>query len=516
MKLRRTQRNLVERETANQRAIADELRHHDPFGRPSCCSSARPRCSGCGRLVNDRQKGERMQFLALIHADENGWESLSDDERQAIYERYVDFSQGDKVVGGAELQSTGAATTVRVRNGDRLVTDGPYAEVKEALGGFFILECGSIDEACELAAKIPAAEHGPSRSAPSTSRRRAEMRYALMIYSDQEPWFELSEEEAAKATEESLPKWYALFDELGKADPDIDGQGARRHPHREDGACPRRRGARHRRPVRGDEGADRRLLRRSTCPIWTRPSRSRRRSRRPSTARSRCARSWSARAPDARSTASSARSGDVRSPSSSASSATSSSPRTRCRTPSRARSSGGRAKGSREIPAAWIVTTAKNRAIDRIRRDRTLARKTELLQRLAELPGRGGRGERDPGRAPRARLHVLSPCARHRGAGRADAARGRRPDHPRDRPGVPRPPRRRWPSGSCGRSGRSAQAGIPFRVPPDEELTDRLRAVLAVLYLVFNEGYTAIGRRRARPPRALLTRRSGSASCSPS
>ncbi|HEV3477879.1 MAG TPA: YciI family protein [Gaiellaceae bacterium] len=101
-----------------------------------------------------------MEFLALIHGDENAWESLSDDERQAVYQRYMDFSARDEVVGGAELQSTNSATTVRVRNGDRLVTDGPYAEVKEALGGFFILECDSIDEACRLAAEIPAAERG--------------------------------------------------------------------------------------------------------------------------------------------------------------------------------------------------------------------------------------------------------------------------------------------------------------------------------------------------------------------
>jgi hypothetical protein len=101
-----------------------------------------------------------MEFLALIHSDEKSWESLDDDERQAVYQRYLDFSQRDEVVAGAELQSTGTATTVRVRNGDRLVTDGPYAEVKEALGGFFILQCDSIDEACRLAAEIPAAEHG--------------------------------------------------------------------------------------------------------------------------------------------------------------------------------------------------------------------------------------------------------------------------------------------------------------------------------------------------------------------
>jgi hypothetical protein len=101
-----------------------------------------------------------VQYLALIHADEGDWESLSDEDRQADMARYIEFSQRDDVVGGAELQSANAATTVRVKDGEKLVTDGPYAEVKEALGGYFILECDSIDEACRLAALIPAAERG--------------------------------------------------------------------------------------------------------------------------------------------------------------------------------------------------------------------------------------------------------------------------------------------------------------------------------------------------------------------
>lgn len=114
-----------------------------------------------------------MQFVALIHGTEAGWESLSDDERQAIYQRYMDFGRNDKVLGGAELQSTSTATTVRLRNGDRLVTDGPYAEVKEALGGFYILECDSIDEACQLAAGIPAAETGAIEVRPVVIREES-------------------------------------------------------------------------------------------------------------------------------------------------------------------------------------------------------------------------------------------------------------------------------------------------------------------------------------------------------
>ena len=114
-----------------------------------------------------------MQYIALIHADQDGWEKLSDDERQAVYQRYMDFSEKDEVGGGAELEETDNATTVRVRNGDRLVTDGPYAEVKEALGGFFILECGSIDEACQLAAEIPAAERGAVEVRPVVVREES-------------------------------------------------------------------------------------------------------------------------------------------------------------------------------------------------------------------------------------------------------------------------------------------------------------------------------------------------------
>jgi hypothetical protein len=105
-----------------------------------------------------------MEYLALIYADESAWERFSDEERNAAYEQYGDFSRaaGDAgvLVGGEELGPTAAATTVRVRDGRQLVTDGPYAEVKEALGGYFILDCASFDEAVAWAARIPGASHG--------------------------------------------------------------------------------------------------------------------------------------------------------------------------------------------------------------------------------------------------------------------------------------------------------------------------------------------------------------------
>ena len=64
------------------------------------------------------------------------------------------------LAGGNELDSTSTATTVRVRDDEALVTDGPFAELKESLGGYFVLECDSIDDACRWAARIPGARHG--------------------------------------------------------------------------------------------------------------------------------------------------------------------------------------------------------------------------------------------------------------------------------------------------------------------------------------------------------------------
>jgi hypothetical protein len=102
--------------------------------------------------------------MALIYSDEGAWDSLSDDERKAAYARYgalaSDARGAGVLAGGNELASVRDATTVRVREAETLVTDGPYADVKEALGGFFIFECASIDEAIDWAARIPAAEYG--------------------------------------------------------------------------------------------------------------------------------------------------------------------------------------------------------------------------------------------------------------------------------------------------------------------------------------------------------------------
>ena len=105
-----------------------------------------------------------MEFLALVYGDPDTWEGLSQDERSDAYEAYVavsrDAAAAGALVDASELESTTAATSVRVRNGDAVVTDGPYAEVKESLGGYYLFSCDSIEEAIQWAARIPSAWHG--------------------------------------------------------------------------------------------------------------------------------------------------------------------------------------------------------------------------------------------------------------------------------------------------------------------------------------------------------------------
>lgn len=111
------------------------------------------------------------RYLALIYSDEAAWEGHTEEERAAEIQRHFEFGragrESGKVVGGDELAPTQSATTVRVRGDETVVTDGPYAEAREALGGFYILECGSIEEACEVAAGIPTATTGAIEVRPA-------------------------------------------------------------------------------------------------------------------------------------------------------------------------------------------------------------------------------------------------------------------------------------------------------------------------------------------------------------
>ena len=101
-----------------------------------------------------------MKYALLIYSNDAEWENLSEDEQKGIYAEYFSVSETAGVVGGQELQPADTATTVRVNNGSTLTTDGPFAETKEALGGYYLVESDNLDSAIELAARIPAARMG--------------------------------------------------------------------------------------------------------------------------------------------------------------------------------------------------------------------------------------------------------------------------------------------------------------------------------------------------------------------
>ena len=105
-----------------------------------------------------------MKYLCLIYDDEAKMATMTEDDAKAFMGEYFAFTEGIKnsghYVGGEALKPVNTATTVRMRNGKMSTTDGPFAETKEQLGGFYILDCKDLDEAIELAAKIPAAKEG--------------------------------------------------------------------------------------------------------------------------------------------------------------------------------------------------------------------------------------------------------------------------------------------------------------------------------------------------------------------
>jgi hypothetical protein len=103
-----------------------------------------------------------MKYLLQIYPD-MGLEEfarLSADEQEAIVDEYLAVHRAPEVVGGAQLQPVETATTVRVQNGETLLTDGPFVDAKEHLGGFCLVEADDLDAVLELAARIPAARMG--------------------------------------------------------------------------------------------------------------------------------------------------------------------------------------------------------------------------------------------------------------------------------------------------------------------------------------------------------------------
>jgi hypothetical protein len=115
-----------------------------------------------------------MHYLMLIYHSEAGFEMTSESDRAAIYQEYgqlrEELSAKGKFVGGHQLLPTTMATTIRVREGKRVVTDGPFAETKEQLGGYFLVNADDLDEAIAIAARIPSARNGTIEVRPIAVR----------------------------------------------------------------------------------------------------------------------------------------------------------------------------------------------------------------------------------------------------------------------------------------------------------------------------------------------------------
>jgi hypothetical protein len=127
------------------------------------------------RLSSTRPKEAKiMQYLLLIYDNEAAWNKMPESERNAMYKEYGEFTQSitqsKHHKAGHQLQPISTATTVRVRDKKRVVTDGPFAETKEQLGGFYMIEAKDLDDAIAVAARIPSARFGSIEVRPIVTR----------------------------------------------------------------------------------------------------------------------------------------------------------------------------------------------------------------------------------------------------------------------------------------------------------------------------------------------------------
>jgi hypothetical protein len=105
-----------------------------------------------------------MKYLCLIYSDESIWPKLPKADTDKMMHEYLDFGESIKssghYVGGNRLQPTSTATTIRIRNGSISTTDGPFAETKEQLGGYYLIEATDLNDAIQVASRIPGARVG--------------------------------------------------------------------------------------------------------------------------------------------------------------------------------------------------------------------------------------------------------------------------------------------------------------------------------------------------------------------
>jgi hypothetical protein len=123
---------------------------------------------------------DHMKYMLLIYNEEKAWPKFTEAERQGFMGEFMKFTQQIQSAGqwlsSSQLQPTSAATSVRVRDGKRLVTDGPFAETREQLGGYYLIEAKDLDQAITIASRVPSAKFGSIEVRP------------VRVFSDEVPW----------------------------------------------------------------------------------------------------------------------------------------------------------------------------------------------------------------------------------------------------------------------------------------------------------------------------------------
>jgi hypothetical protein len=111
-------------------------------------------------MINHPLKEAGMKYALLIYPKAGSHEALGEDESESVSAEYMAFREDSRCLGGGHLQPIDTATTVRFGGGEHLIIDGPYADTKEVLGGYFVFEASDLDEVLEVAQRIPAVRLG--------------------------------------------------------------------------------------------------------------------------------------------------------------------------------------------------------------------------------------------------------------------------------------------------------------------------------------------------------------------
>jgi hypothetical protein len=183
-----------------------------------------------------------MRYLLTLYGDESLRDSSSPEELKRTMDEYTALTKEwlDKglMLSGEGLDPSSTATTVRVRGGERLITDGPFAESKEQLGGYYLVDCESIDEAIELAARVPLARHGAvevrpvmnyeaiGSEAPAWRSEFHGKKYMLTLWGDESQWESWTPEQL----QESMKVWGEYDREATAAGVLLGGEGLEPSP----------------------------------------------------------------------------------------------------------------------------------------------------------------------------------------------------------------------------------------------------------------------------------------------